>query len=379
MNISIQTAQAIVQEITSAVHRPVNLMDNSGYIIASTDPARVGTRHGGAKRIVEEKLEYLAIQTDDLCNGVKTGVNMPLYFRNDIVGVIGVSGEWSQIKPYVDLIRKATEALLLDSYIRESTSVILLRQHEYMQTLLFENPSRLPAKFFEDGRILGIDIEEPHCCLCIALKDPAAGKNEKGAALLKDLEHTAILLKRGILCYRNKAQLYLFLPMTISTVASARVFLQDLASCTGIPEIMELTAGLDPTPRTGTDLRIGRQHAETALLSARSDTNCSVVSYDSLTSGLYLNEISRSSKKEYLHHVFPHMNQEEILEWVNILSVLYACNGSINRAADQLFVHKNTLQYHLKKLASQTGRDPRCLEHVGLYQTAILFYHSLEW
>ncbi len=376
VNIPVQTAHAIVREVTAAVHRPVNLMDNSGCIIASTDPSRIGTCHAGAKRIVDEKLEYLAIGTDDMCNGVKAGINMPLYFRDEIVGVIGISGEWDQIKPYVDLIRKATEVLLLDSYLKESTSAILARRHEYMQSLLFENPSKLPMDFYENGRILGLDIEQPHYCLCLALKHSGAKSAVKESDLINNLERMAILLKPNVLCYRNETQLCLFLPVS-ERAASPDIFLQRLLQKAALPPTVQPKAGLDETPCQGTDLRFGRQRAETALRSAWQEPDCILVRYDSLTSGLYLNEISRSTKQEFIKHIFRGMEIDEIRSWANLLSVFYACDGSINRAAEQLFIHKNTLQYQLKKLATQTGRDPRSLVNVGLYQTAILFLDSI--
>ena len=51
MYISQETAQTIVEEIGREIHEHINFIDNRGYIIASTDEARIGDLHEGAKRI----------------------------------------------------------------------------------------------------------------------------------------------------------------------------------------------------------------------------------------------------------------------------------------------------------------------------------------
>ena len=56
MYISQTAAQSIVEEIGREIQEHINFMDQEGYIVASTDEARLGTLHTGARRIIEEKL-----------------------------------------------------------------------------------------------------------------------------------------------------------------------------------------------------------------------------------------------------------------------------------------------------------------------------------
>ena len=46
--LSTQSAQRIVAEIGGIVGQNINMMDAQGYIIASTDPARIGFTRGRA-------------------------------------------------------------------------------------------------------------------------------------------------------------------------------------------------------------------------------------------------------------------------------------------------------------------------------------------
>ncbi|MFZ2538276.1 MAG: helix-turn-helix domain-containing protein, partial [Oscillospiraceae bacterium] len=69
---------------------------------------------------------------------------------------------------------------------------------------------------------------------------------------------------------------------------------------------------------------------------------------------------------------------KEISQWIVILETYYKEEGSIAATAQKLFVHKNTLQYKLKKLYEQTGYDPRSIHYSSLYYNAIYFYRDIR-
>lgn len=54
MYISRETAQEIVEEIGGEIGAHINLMDERGCIIASTNAARIGNLHEGARRIIQD-------------------------------------------------------------------------------------------------------------------------------------------------------------------------------------------------------------------------------------------------------------------------------------------------------------------------------------
>lgn len=54
MELRVQQARAIVHEINTVLPQKINLMNKDGIIIASTDPERIHTFHGGAARVIRE-------------------------------------------------------------------------------------------------------------------------------------------------------------------------------------------------------------------------------------------------------------------------------------------------------------------------------------
>ena len=374
VKISVKTANDIVEEISKAVNQPVNMMDANGRIIASTDPQRIGTEHVGARRIITEKLECLTIDTDQEYSGSKVGINMPIYFHGEIVGVIGISGEWSQVSQYVTLIRKATEILLIDSYLQENADLLHSRQRSFLHDLLFQAPEELPADFAETGKTLGIDINLPRRCVYFSFAQGLRAYPQTIQQLLDALEKI-LSHSDNVLIYRELTQICTFLPQTRDE--ELLQFCTDLKRKLCLPTGVALKIGVDDQARIGTQLRLCKQKAEKSIRYAMGGSKDDIEFYARMTGGLVLSEISDNAKKEYIQRIFPMMDEEEIATWAEILDVFYRCDGSITKAADELFMHKNTLQYQLKKLASQAGYDPRSMANAGLYQAAILFLRSM--
>ena len=74
---------------------------------------------------------------------------------------------------------------------------------------------------------------------------------------------------------------------------------------------------------------------------------------------LLLDQVSRDRKLEYLRRLFPGCNIRQVREFVALLEAWFAAEGSLQTAAELMFIHKNTIQYRLKRLAEVTGLDVR--------------------
>ena len=91
MYISKLTAQEIVEEIGREIGEHINLMDETGVIIASTDFKRIGNTHEGARKIIREGLPELYITRDMENEMTKMGINLPLIVDDVVVGVVGIT------------------------------------------------------------------------------------------------------------------------------------------------------------------------------------------------------------------------------------------------------------------------------------------------
>jgi len=96
MNFSSSLAQNITEELKEVVNQDINYFNSKAYIIASTNKDRIGDFHQGAKRVLETKKE-LIVEYDGEFLGSKKGINLPVYFNNDVVGVIGITGDKNEV------------------------------------------------------------------------------------------------------------------------------------------------------------------------------------------------------------------------------------------------------------------------------------------
>lgn len=79
MKISKKTASDLIREISSVIDYDINIMDENGTIMASTDPHRVGQFHEGAHLIITRSLSELPVYYDNEYAGCRKGVNLPIF------------------------------------------------------------------------------------------------------------------------------------------------------------------------------------------------------------------------------------------------------------------------------------------------------------
>ncbi|MEA4998526.1 MAG: sugar diacid recognition domain-containing protein [Candidatus Limiplasma sp.] len=368
----------IVQEISDIIGERVNMMDHEGMIIASTDPARIGTFHAGAKRVVDEKLEILTIHDDEEYTGAKPGLNLPIEFQNDIIGVIGVTGPEKKVGKYGQIIKKMTEILLLDISMRKEMDVEQRIRARFLNDWIHGLPQEINRQMVENGRQIGIDITLPRRILLVSIIpregaatvalqrviDAAEGSVRKVLAGFTE----AIVFKSGsaLVCLVSRAEDARMLEW--AGVLKARIE-ENQALCVCI--------GIDDPVANFVHINTAYQHAQKALRTCLRSPSKDIRLYDSINMEIFSGEIPDMIKLEYVRRIFRDCTWEEIAGWIPLLDTYYACDGSIARASQALYIHKNTLQYRLRQLYEKTGYDPRSIRFSSLYYNAIHFYHDL--
>ena len=87
-----ELAAKLIEQITQHTEYNINIMDESGIIIASRDSKRVGTYHAVAERIIHGPQDTIVIHDEKEFPGVKPGINMAIMHEGRKEGVVGVTG-----------------------------------------------------------------------------------------------------------------------------------------------------------------------------------------------------------------------------------------------------------------------------------------------
>lgn len=118
-------------KVTSALigGRTINIMNTDGIIIASSENDRVGTFHQGALEAVQTG-KAVNIRKDQLAQypGAKEGCNMPLQVNGTIIGVVGIYGEPDKIRDVAHLLEVyVSKYYQLEAMLRPRLSESALR------------------------------------------------------------------------------------------------------------------------------------------------------------------------------------------------------------------------------------------------------------
>ncbi len=375
MELSRHSAQQIVAQIGKLVKQNINLMDESGHIIASTDPRRIGNFHEGAFRVITQHLPELYITPEDETPMVRRGVNLPIELDERIIGVIGITGGYDEVFAYGQIVKKMTEILILERRELDQRRLDDRVRSRFLEEWVL-GTALSPQTLSDRGFALGIDIRTPRRVMVISLRNVThyTGSLE-GQMVLEQVEETVkgcIRSHYGALIFRNAARQVLLLSKgsTEQAIALGRKLIQTVAA----KHSLELLVGIDGKT---SDTHTAYLQANRAwrIASHRSD---GLVSYGDLGAELILDDISTARKAEFLHKVFPGKSREEIRQYAILLCAWFAAEGSLAEAARALFIHKNTLQYRIRRMAEDTGLDVRKPSQALTLHLASLFFWDTE-
>lgn len=375
MLLSKNIAEQIVSQLSKVVEQHINIMDTQGMIISSTDPLRIGTHHGGAQKIIDEKLSELMIESNDLYPGAKNGINLPIEFNGEIIGVIGMTGQYEAVYKYGQIIKKMTEILLLDTYRREQHIIEQKARDRFLEEWIFGRYEvNHPEEFSQRASSLGIDVKTSKRILVFSVRT-LEGK------LMDDHMLTDISFRiRNYL--KTITQAFLFRTATLFICVFNQCSNQEILSIAD--EINQtvrkfykchLYIGIDshePKPIT-----VSFKNANAALLLSQKSTK-TINIFDTLNFDIYITRMNLPDRMHFIQKLFPNLRHEDIRDYMRILKVFYQHEGSITEAAKALFIHKNTLQYRLSKIHSITGYDPRKISTAYLLTVAIKIHESIN-
>lgn len=377
--LSVPSAQQVVLEISTIVKQNINIMDEHGYIIASTDPGRVGNFHKGARKVIAERLPEYYVTPEAETPETRAGLNLPIDVNGEIIGVVGITGPYDQVFNYGQIVKKMTEILVRESFVKEQERLDKKIESRFLEDWILGAGMEQGQAFVERGIGLHIDITLPRRAMVLRIENfqRLAGTSEGQ----KTIEKTEQAVRRRIgrerdsVCLRLTAKQVCLVPPRSDEgmVELAEELIADIRKEAGVGLLIGIDGG-----------EAGTADAKAAYLRAnRASHAClpasrRIVRYSRINVEIFLGDIPNRLKREYLQKIFKGCGPEEMCRWVGILEAYFAAEGSIRLAAEKLYIHKNTLQYQLKKLREVTGYDVRLPSNSALFYVAVQFFRTLE-
>ncbi len=361
MKISKGAATELIREISSVIDYDINIMDENGVILASTDKERVGQFHEGAHLVIRQNLKELPVYYDDEYEGCRQGINLPLFSDGNIIGVVGITGDVSETGRYARLIKKVTEILIKDFDMIQRNN-----KREHSRTLFINswlnNELESPLQLTETLAKYNISPDSPITAALV--------RSSRGSRAVHDFIDSRIDKAHILTGYSSSYGIL------IGNFDSADKFRKHLLNC-----FTSEFSQNDYTIAIGTTFPDCRE-ASRSFYQARKvmeipDVQCGIFLYDEMLLNIIINSVDIDYKKRFCSIVFKDCKQREIENIIDFINIYYSSNGSINAIAAMLFIHKNTVQYKINKIISRTGLDPRIISDLTVLYLAGLWYRNI--
>lgn len=390
----VQLAQKVTKAVSPIVPFPISFSDKNGYLIGTTDDKRIGTFHKEYKNVVN-KGEFIVYEESEVSHmdNVLPGIAMPLVFERDIIGVIGVIGSPNEVRPYAELIKRYVELTWQESFQKEITDLENKIEESYLQYILLSD-SKSKTKVNEYSQLLGLDTDKRMFCIVIDIHN----------FLLKEVgEHTrsitvnnlkSLIIKEIRMVYKKKekikvhflnAEKIVIVVSVSSTEQYFSIMSQFKGNCQKILQRMSdldlqhaniAAGGLSDSVYT---LHSSYQEAvsllEQNIISTEKEQILSLYDWEIVTS-LIPTKIDANFMNRILFELTP-LTEEKQFEELKTSFIAYCENNmNITKAAEALFVHRNTLIYRLNKIERISQMDIKNFQHCSVLYMSLTSHFS---
>lgn len=354
--INLRFAQEIVDAVKEVVNKNINFIDVNGIVIASTDKERINTFHeAGYESILTKK--SITVNYDRDYKGAKNGINYPILINNEAVGSIGITGEPDEVSRFGFLVTKITEILIKEQQLNYKYDWDKQRINHVVKSLIYdsiEDKTEIETILNE----FGIRLDEKFAVVIFKITK----YND-----VRELDKVENDIKSVLKDIGNIFNIYVYPNEFIALVNETKynklreIYVNTLNRYKG-----SLIGGVG---RLKELYDTHKSYSEARSAMKYSVKNNDILTYfDTLNIELILESIDEDIKKQYVDKILKELDKTE----VQLLTSFYKNNMSLKDTSEELFIHKNTMQYRLEKIYHKTGFNPRS------FSEAVVFYIALR-
>ncbi|XZF75481.1 CdaR family transcriptional regulator [Bacillus sp. AL-1R] len=358
-----ELALKIINEVRKLIQEDIIIINTDGIIIASTDPARTGTFHEGSLIAINERKTFTITSDDEnRLKGVKSGINLPIYFQNEIVGVIGITGNPEQISPFGEMLRRMTELLIRENYYTDQIDL----QQRTLEAFVFDwiQGIEWDDYFYERSTMLNIDLNSIRQVIIFEWENTNMLPVDTRQLIidLANRNNDDVFVRWG----NNRIVFLMKIDNTNKDIHKLQR-IQDLYETikSRLNSPIAVGVGQQITPK---QLHQSYHQADRALKVALKTS--SIIFDEDLTIDLILQELSQEIKKTFIERTIAPLLSEEDL-FITMKEYLNQ-NQSLKNTAQSLHIHINTLLYRLGKITELTKLNPKDIQdlvklYIGTY------------
>ena len=360
-----EECQQIVSRVVNILDRNINIIDLKGVVIASSNPARIGTFHEGGRLCAASGAEVIITeQNKHLYRGCKEGINLPIQYKNKTIGIVGITGNPDEIKPYGLLVKELVELIVQEDESRYTRELHDQALRSFILELIRGIGTKDEEIYISRAKLLGIrDLRE---------KVIVVGSINDLAKELEELDEIKVQQTRQKLL--DFIRSYYQMEEVITFYLYDENFIMLLPSLENKKEhIRELRKQILKEFKIAVDFVISESCAEykdysssynkverTVMINRNRKNKEEIILIKDYGIQLLIDSISDEDKQQYLdtYEVFFNKTKNKLKEeLIETVKVYFENNMNIGNASEVLFVHRNTIGYRINKIKEGFGID----------------------
>lgn len=376
-------AQSIVDITMSVLHVNVNIMDVNGTVIAAGDKSRIGTFHCAAAEVIATgQKKAVSAQEAATMDNVEPGATYPIVYKGEVIGALGMTGAPEYVDKFVEL--GALYALLFIE--QEDMKQRVFQEQRVRESILldlFTGRCLKDADFFLQ-RLAGLNyrLDKAHRVIAVRLE---ALEHQTDMILCQQIKDRLTDLLAGkricgappIGCF-VQSHLALLAPVQSKPCAPERFAaeVKDLYDCLRQATGNQVLIAIDGICESWTDIPAAFAQAKGTLeIACRYNQKDGVIRSDDYLTEYTLLHIPAQERQRFTSSVLGKLctgkpRQRELL--LQTLRTYFQNDMNAQKTAEELFIHRNTLNMRLNKIREWSGLSPQRFQDAFNLRMAII-------
>lgn len=373
MAIDSEIAQYLIKKIMDNTNYEINIniINEYGEIIASGDSKRVGKTHAGALEVIEkrESLPYFDFIDNDT-ESSKPGINMPLFFKGEVIGVVGVTGNPEEINIIANMVKMATKILIEKEIDIDKKTFKQTTLNNYIYKIISkENRSYLNLiNIWAEKNNYLFNIERAVCMIKFE-KNENWDMYKTSEYIINKMQYLKYFYKQDIVSYLGNGQFIIIKSFSDKERSDKKSVLKKffISLQKEIDDRMNLkfSAVCGAIVNSLDDIPESYEQANFLLNYTKCKNNVIYFIEDYILEFIILN--NKANSKMILKNSLNIINRSSLYK--ETITAMSKYDMNINKACDNLSTHRNTIIYRLKKIKEVLGLDP-----INNHKDRIKFY-----
>lgn len=350
-----QLANQIVEQTMLRLHRNINVIQTNGMILASGDQLRVDSIHEGAVIVAETRKPLLITEENNhIFPKTKPGINLPIFFQEELVGVIGITGDPKEIEEIATLVQLTTEMIVYQALIASEREWTRKMQELVFEELMSGQP--LQKVIFERINKIGFQNNPPFHTMMIELNP----ESKSYQTILHGIEH--FFQQDSILVGHYQSNEHFILTSGLDEKEfqqKVKQLANILHKYNALPiSVGKVVYALDQVHYSYQTARIAHEYGQRQQ---------SIIYFEEVELYSLLKKQDSQEAKHFTNRILGALDEKLLLT----LYAYFKSNQQLAVCAKNLEIHRHTLSYRLNKIHHLTGYNPSLFQDAIVLQVAL--------